>query len=211
MALYQYQLGVTGDTKQDTWQQGRRDMTRPLTHLAHELLSPVIGPGDQVVDATVGNGHDTCFLAECVSETGRVLGLDIQESALRVTRSRLDQAGLGDRVELVQSGHEGLERLLPGAMRGRLRAAMFNLGYLPGGDHNLVTRPDTTLTALSVTLAHLLPDGLISVMIYRGHAGGDEEYRAIEEWLDNANVAYRFHDRDAGPDHAPRLLHLWNR
>lgn len=183
-------------------------MTRPLTHLAHDLLRPVIQSGDQVLDATVGNGHDTCFLAECVGETGRVLGLDIQESALRVTRSRLDQVGLGGRVELIQSGHEGLERLLPEAMRGQLRAAMFNLGYLPGGDNNLITRPDTTLTALSVTLAHLLPDGLISVMVYRGHAGGDEEYRAIEEWLATASCRVTRPAAGERPNHAPVLLHI---
>lgn len=183
-------------------------MTLPLTHLAHDLLRPVVRPGDQVLDATVGNGHDTCFLAECVGKSGRVLGLDVQESALRVTKSRLERAGLGDRVALMQSGHEGLEQLLPEAMRGQLRVAMFNLGYLPGGDHSLITRPETTLTALSVTLAHLLPDGVISVMVYRGHAGGHEEYRAIEDWLDQEAVAYRFHDGGSGPDHAPRLLHI---
>lgn len=183
-------------------------MTRPLTHLAHDLLRPIIRPGDQVVDATVGNGHDTGFLAECVGESGRVLGLDVQESAIRVTRSRLDQAGLGGRVELIQAGHERLEHLLPETMWGRLRAAMFNLGYLPGGDHNLITRPETTLTALSVARSHLLPGGLISVMIYRGHAGGDEENRAIEEWLERSDIDYRFHDDDTRPAHAPRLLHI---
>lgn len=80
------------------------------------MLRPV-RPGDQVVDGTVDNGHDTCFLAEQVGEDGRVLGLDILDSALRVTRSRLDQAGLGDCVDLVQSGNEGLEPLLPEVIR----------------------------------------------------------------------------------------------
>lgn len=160
------------------------------------------------MDATVGNGHDTCFLAEQVGEHGRVLGLDIQEAALRVTRSRLEQAGLADRVTLVQSGHERLERVLPEAMRGRLRVVMFNLGYLPGGDHALVTKPETTLTALSVALGHLLPDGVISLMVYRGHSGGDEEYRAIEEWLATAPCRVSRPAAGERPDHAPVLLHI---
>lgn len=183
-------------------------MTRPLTQLAHDLLRPVLEAGDHAMDATAGNGHDTRFLAEAVGETGRVLGLDIQEAAIRVSGSRLAQAGLSDRVTLLQAGHERLDELLPVPMRGNLKAVMFNLGYLPGGDRARITRPDTTLAALAAALDHLRPDGVISLLVYRGHPGGNDEYAAIHHWLDTIDCPVRFPASADEPDHAPVLLHL---
>ena len=43
--------------------------------------------GDYVVDATIGNGYDTLFLAKLVKESGHVFGFDIQEQALINTKS----------------------------------------------------------------------------------------------------------------------------
>lgn len=183
-------------------------MSRPLTELAHDLLRTVLEAGDHAVDATAGNGHDTRFLAEAVGDKGRVLGLDIQEAAIRVTGSRLARAGLSDRVTLLQAGHERLDELLPAPMRGNLKAVMFNLGYLPGGDRARITRPDTTLTALAAALDHLRPDGVISLLVYRGHPGGDDEYVAIHHWLDTIDCPVRFPAPADGPDHMPVLLHL---
>ena len=39
--------------------------------------------GDYAVDATLGNGHDTCFLAEIVGDSGKVFGFDIQKKRLK--------------------------------------------------------------------------------------------------------------------------------
>ena len=38
---------------------------------------------DYAVDATLGNGHDTCFLAEIVGDNGKVFGFDIQKRQLK--------------------------------------------------------------------------------------------------------------------------------
>jgi len=183
-------------------------MKSPLTQQAHAQLAAIISPGDYAVDATVGNGHDTLFLAKAVGEQGRVLGLDIQEAAIRVTRQRVRGAGLEARVTLVQRGHEQLKEVLPEAMQGRLRVVMFNLGYLPGGDQQLITRADTTLAALSAALDQLSEDGLISLLIYRGHAGGQEEYQAILEWLRDHHHPWSLPVGDQGPGHAPVLVHV---
>ena len=51
------------------------------TALAQEILRPLIRPGDLVIDATAGNGHDTLFLAECVGPAGKVLAFDVQAAA----------------------------------------------------------------------------------------------------------------------------------
>ena len=58
-------------------------------YLARDALLRAVQPGDTVVDATMGNGHDTLFLAEQVGAEGRVYAFDIQESALESTRQLL--------------------------------------------------------------------------------------------------------------------------
>ena len=60
---------------------------RSARYLAQDALARHIRPGDTVVDATMGNGHDTCFLAELVGETGRVIGFDLQPDAVESSRS----------------------------------------------------------------------------------------------------------------------------
>ena len=65
-------------------------MLRPL-EMAHQFLAEVITKEDVVVDATMGNGHDTAFLAQLA---GQVYAFDIQEQALVNTQERLDGENL---------------------------------------------------------------------------------------------------------------------
>ncbi|MCL6634507.1 MAG: methyltransferase domain-containing protein [Peptococcaceae bacterium] len=146
-------------------------------HLVHLLIAEVLGEGGTAVDATAGNGRDTLFLARLVGPAGRVYAFDVQERALRTTRALLEEAGLAGRVTLVKAGHEEMERLVPGPVD----AVVFNLGYLPGGDHALVTRPDTTVRALRSALNLLRPGGRAGLVVYTGHPGGREECRRVEE------------------------------
>ena len=53
-------------------------MKKPL-EMAHDFLAQVITKDDVVVDATMGNGHDTLFLAKLAKQ---VYAFDIQEQAL---------------------------------------------------------------------------------------------------------------------------------
>lgn len=52
------------------------------------------------------------------------------------------------------------------------RLVAFNLGYLPGGDKEIITRSETTLLALEAAKRILIPGGLISIVVYVGHPGG---------------------------------------
>ncbi|WP_235597825.1 methyltransferase domain-containing protein, partial [Geobacillus stearothermophilus] len=61
---------------------------------ARFLLDQAVNEGDIAVDATVGNGHDTVFLAELVGERGHVFGFDIQAEAIATARARLAEHGL---------------------------------------------------------------------------------------------------------------------
>lgn len=150
---------------------------------AHEYLRGVVQPGDHVVDATVGNGHDTLFLARLVGPEGRVDGFDIQLTAIQETRHRLEHSGVLGHCHLHHCGHEHLSQVLPVTSAGQVRAIVFNLGYLPGADKACITRTDTTLTALDQALELLPPGGRLVVVTYPGHPGGDAETTAVAEKL----------------------------
>jgi tRNA A58 N-methylase Trm61 len=156
------------------------DAHKRPTSLAQLILRQQIRPGDTVVDATAGNGRDTVFLAEAVGETGRVLAFDIQAAAIEATRARLTAAGLAGRVELIRDSHA---RLGGRVGEGGVAAVMFNLGYLPGADHGVVTDAVETLAALAAAARALRPGGILSVVCYPGHAGGDSEAAAVDGWL----------------------------
>lgn len=47
----------------------------------------------------------------------------------------------------------------------------FNLGYLPWGDKDLMTQPETTTAAVQTALDILAPEGVLSVVSYTGHEG----------------------------------------
>jgi len=147
------------------------------TALAQEILRPLIRPGDRVIDATAGNGHDTVFLADCVGPAGRVLAFDVQAAALASARERVgDRAG----VEFFQESHAKMEKH---AAAGSVAAVMFNLGYLPGHDHELTTESSETLLALEAAARLLKPGGILSVICYPGHPAGAAEALAVENWM----------------------------
>ena len=181
------------------------------TELAHDLISPRLRPGAVAVDATAGNGHDTLFLATRVGPAGRVHAFDIQAGAIEATRRRCEAAGVADRVRLWQACHSHMTVTLTGAgeIAGSVDAILFNLGYLPGGDKTTITRTGTTLTALSEALDWLVPGGLLTVVAYPGHPGGDEEADAVESWAAGLEqtafvvAAYHFINQSTPP---PRLV-----
>jgi predicted methyltransferase len=144
--------------------------------LARLLLGRIVKPGDWVVDATVGNGHDTLWLAHLVGPDGRVFGFDVQAKALAQAAERVQ--GLSQ-VALLHADHQRLAELLPADAKGRLVAVMFNLGYLPGADKAIATSASATLGALQQALNHLTIGGQITLVLYPGHTGGAEETAAV--------------------------------
>ena len=148
-------------------------------YLAADILRRTVEAGDAVVDATMGNGHDTLFLCSLVGETGRVYAFDIQPEAVEATRTRLAEAGMAGRAELFCLGHEHMAEKVPGP----IRAAVFNLGWLPGGDHGITTRTETTLRAVSQALELLLPLGVMVLCAYPGHEEGSREREALDRFF----------------------------
>ena len=158
-------------------------MRRPLTSLAHTTVQTVLNPGGRAVDATMGNGHDTCFLASQVAPHGRVIAFDVQPQAVAETRERLGSAGLEHLVTLQLCGHEKMTTAVPHDWPGKVDVVMFNLGYLPGSNKTIVTQAGTTLTALNQALQLLRPGGLLSLLLYRDHGGAASESNAVENWV----------------------------
>ncbi|WP_457668147.1 class I SAM-dependent methyltransferase [Thiolapillus sp.] len=154
-----------------------------LTDQAQQIIGHYLGPGQYAVDATAGNGHDSCFLAGQIGDKGKVFIFDIQKQALDNTAARLQEQGLTAQAELILRGHEHLQEELPGPCHGQIQAVMFNLGYLPSGDKSRTTTSATTLPALEQARAILSPEGVITVLAYRGHPGGQEEAAAAEHKL----------------------------
>lgn len=148
-------------------------------NMSHFIMRHASGRINTAIDATCGNGKDTVLLADLVGAGGRVYAFDIQARALENTRQALAARELLDRVQLISSSHEVLTRYVSGPVQ----AVMFNLGYLPGGDHCLVTGSASTIRAVESALQILDRDGLMTIVVYTGHEGGEEEYEALSHYL----------------------------
>ena len=161
-------------------------MSRPgldLTARAHAWLEPVLAPGGIAVDATCGSGQDTLFLARRVAPGGTVHAFDIQPTALARAQARLAEDPTAVRLIWHLRDHAELGVALDAIA---VSAAMFNLGWLPGGDRTIITRPESTLAALDAALSALAPGGRLTVVCYRGHPGGAAETDAVARWIDTA-------------------------
>jgi predicted methyltransferase len=150
---------------------------------AQQLIQSAVSGSDTVVDATVGNGMDTVFLAKCVGESGKVYGFDIQQEALDNTRQRITEEGLIPlNINLINESHANMLGSIPASEQGKIAAVMFNLGYLPGCDHQIITRPESTIPALEAAVQLLRKGGIITIVLYPGHPGGQEEAEQVSVW-----------------------------
>ncbi|MDO4942885.1 MAG: class I SAM-dependent methyltransferase [Lachnospiraceae bacterium] len=144
----------------------------------HQFLKQYIKAGDLCIDATVGNGGDMLFLARLVGEEGRVYGFDIQKIALENTRRKLESHGFTGTLYL--DSHVNMNHYFE---QGSVKGIVFNLGYLPGGDHNLATQAESTIKAIEISLWLLKKGGVISICIYSGGDSGFEEKEAVLAYL----------------------------
>lgn len=147
------------------------------------IMNDNICPGNIVIDCTVGMGNDTIKLAKLVGKYGKVYGFDIQSFAINMTREKLKKQNLFNRVFLINDGHENISNYV----NDKVNFVIFNLGYLPGGDHNIKTKAETTIIGIKKALNVLIPGGILLVTCYVGHEGGLEEMKKVEEYLSSLN------------------------
>lgn len=168
------------------------NIIRQTTKLALHLVRPYVTPDAAVVDATCGNGHDTLALARM--NPAQLYAFDIQEQAVRATTELLQRHGYSKsiadgKITVCCQAHEQMGTVVPegdcpdpGDDGAPVRAVIFNLGYLPGGDKERTTRADSTLAALRAAMELLAPDGVICITMYSGHPEGKREKTALLEF-----------------------------
>ncbi len=191
----------------------------------HQFLQQYIKPGDLVVDATMGNGGDTLFLAQLVAganvtdsaqankESGSVIAFDVQELALTNTRDKLAKHGFtsetivaparatkaratkarATKASAIQNNDKSTAtttlildshaNILHYIEEESAQAVVFNLGYLPGGDHSKATHAESTIPAIEAALKAIKRGGVISICIYSGGDSGFEEKNQVLEYL----------------------------
>lgn len=147
----------------------------------HFILKQHIKLSDTVIDATMGNGHDTLLLAQLVGKNGVVHAFDIQEQAIKNTTTLLNNANCLEQCKLHHIGHEHIHTILDNPIS--ISAATFNLGYLPGGDKAITTTPNHTIQAIKQLLPLLKKNGIITLVAYHGHDMGKIEKNNLEVFL----------------------------
>lgn len=185
-----------------------------LLHQAHEYIRLVLKEGGIAIDATVGNGNDTLFLAKMVGDSGLVYGFDIQDQAIRVAKKRLEKEGQAKQVRLFHYPHQNpWSKILPNRLRQQIDTVMFNLGYLPHGDPSIITKPLSTIAACKQSLQWLKPRGLITLVLYTGHKGGEEEAAKVIRWCRSLpNDQYQIMLQQLlNRDHAPSLVVIYKK
>ncbi len=147
--------------------------------LAHKFISENVKSGAFCIDATCGRGRDTAFLCELVGEKGRVLAFDIQEDAIRQTKDLLSEKGYRN-AEVVLDSHSNIGSYVK---EETVDGVMFNLGWLPGGDHNIFSKPETSIPAIEASLKALKRGGVMSICIYHGKECGTLEKDELLKFL----------------------------
>ena len=150
------------------------------TALAMSVTLSYIDNGDIVIDATCGAGQDTVTLANAAGEDGCVYAFDIQEEAVRRTEERLREQGISN-AHIIKKSFASMNEYVSD---GSASAVVFNLGYLPGGDHGITTTADETLEGLACALRVLRTGGILTVVMYDGHDEGREEKQRVMEWAE---------------------------
>ena len=142
-------------------------------------VSQFLKPGGVAVDATVGLGRDCEFLASLVGRSGRVYAFDVQSEAIRISKQRLVEKELDSIVQFFNESHTGIERIIE-----PINAAMFNLGYLPNNKNGPKTGPPDSVDAISSCCTRLVVGGIVTVVVYSGHEGGENETAAVIKFVE---------------------------
>ena len=159
-----------------------------LIQISHAVWRNYCAEGDIVVDATMGSGKDTVFLASLIGPKGLVIAVDKQEDAVKKTASLLDVMDYSSRAKLICKDHGSLDEILTAnltltQLSMGISCAVFNLGYQPGGGKQFATKDQSTIAALNAVWPNIRHGGLLSVHVYSGHEGSIEEVEAVANWM----------------------------
>lgn len=171
---------------------------------SHKIIKEYVKDGDFVIDATCGNGNDTLFLSGLVGETGKVFSFDIQEIAILNTKEKLKLSNFQDNTCIILDSHENMDKYVD----SNIKAVMFNLGYMPGGDHKVSTTYEKSILAIKKALSLLCKNGIITIVIYSGgHTGFDEKNKVLDflEKIDYTKYNTTLHSYINRPNNPPTV------
>jgi methylase of polypeptide subunit release factors len=157
-----------------------------VINYAHQLSRRAINENSIIIDATCGNGNDTLFLCNQISN-GCVFAFDIQEQAILNTEKLLLENNQRDKVILIKDSHVNILNYVD---EDSADLVMFNLGYLPGADKTLTTRSDTSIDAITNSLKTLKKNGLCVIVLYPGHEEGAIEANLVEAFISTLDFKY---------------------
>lgn len=157
---------------------------------AHDFWQKYLTKGMHVIDATAGNGKDSLLLAKSIltSTSGWLWTIDIQKIALENSKKLLREElslDLFNRISFLEQSHATFPENLP-----PINLIVYNLGYLPGGDHAITTKTPTTLQSLKAALLLLTSGGYLSITLYPGHTEGSLEKEAVLLFLRDLPPSY---------------------
>lgn len=170
--------------------------------LVRKFINENVEQGDICIDATAGRGNDTLALCSLVGESGKVYAFDIQPDAVDSTKELLEKNGVSQRAEVFLDSHANMDKYVEA---GTVSCIVFNFGWLPGGDHSIFTRAQSSIEAIEKGLALLKEDGVMSLCIYYGGENGFDERDALLEYLESIDnreytvVISRFANRGGCP------------
>lgn len=126
-------------------------------------------------DMTVDKGNDSKYILKN-TKVERLYGFDIQKEAEIESKNLI---GKDPRFIFHLASHDKIDEYI----KEGLDLAIYNLGYLPGGNKEITTKYQTTLESLEKTLDLLNKEGMIILTIYPGHPAGKIESEKIEAYL----------------------------
>ncbi len=172
---------------------------RSILNMVKKICNENINKNDIVVDMTIGNGHDTLFLAGI---SKKVFGFDIQSIAVDNTIKLLDKNNVYN-YELFYVSHDKINEVL-WEYKHNIKLILFNLGYLPCGDKSITTNHESTLKAVINSLDMLNNNGLILIVFYP-HPEGKLEAQVVLDYLKQNNIGYKIYKNTPNED-APYLV-----
>lgn len=165
-----------------------------INTVAHSWIKKIIRPASIAIDATIGNGNDTLFLAlNCYY----VYGFDIQAIAIVNTKNKLAHL---TNFELICDSHSNMSHYV----KQQVDLIVFNLGYLPKGDPTITTTAFSTMQAIKEAAKLLRSNGHLLMTFYIGHPDGKIEHDCFIEQLELMTAfkllkSYTYQDRKDAP------------
>lgn len=150
-------------------------------HFQRTLWLDILKHAKIIVDATCGNGYDLLYLYKHSLKKSHIYTFDIQENALQYSKERLfSTTEYTNKVTFICDNHKNLNNH---NIPTPYDLVVFNLGYLPKGDHSLTTKAESTILAIKSAMENLSKYGLITVVAYPGTPYGELEKNEVYDFL----------------------------